>query len=78
MKEVFTKSFWQGVKKTFYVALEDAPAIFRHKHSGSDFAPAVESVLCLQLLTFPENRAELPVVIMQSISPLFQYEFLTV
>jgi len=23
MKEVLTKSFWQGVKKTFYEALED-------------------------------------------------------
>jgi hypothetical protein len=26
MKEVLTKSFWQGVKKTFYEAMEDAPA----------------------------------------------------
>jgi hypothetical protein len=25
MKEVFTKSFWQGVKKTFDQALEDPP-----------------------------------------------------
>jgi len=25
MKEVFTKSFWQDVKKTFHEALEDAP-----------------------------------------------------
>jgi len=25
MKEVFTKSFWQGVKKTFHKALEDPP-----------------------------------------------------
>jgi hypothetical protein len=25
MKEVFTKSFWQGVKKTFDEALEDPP-----------------------------------------------------
>jgi hypothetical protein len=25
MKEVLTKSFWQGVKKTFYQALEDPP-----------------------------------------------------
>jgi hypothetical protein len=25
MKEVLTKSFWQGVKKTFYEALEDPP-----------------------------------------------------
>jgi hypothetical protein len=25
MKEVFTKSFWQGVKKTFHDALEDPP-----------------------------------------------------
>jgi len=26
MKEVLTKSFWLGVKKTFYDALEDRPA----------------------------------------------------
>lgn len=26
MKEVLTKSFWQGVRKTFYEAMEDAPA----------------------------------------------------
>jgi len=25
MKEVFTKSFWQGVKKTYYEALEGPP-----------------------------------------------------
>jgi hypothetical protein len=25
MKEVFTKSFWEGVKKTFHEALEDPP-----------------------------------------------------
>ena len=25
MKEVFTKSFWQGVKKTYYEALESPP-----------------------------------------------------
>jgi hypothetical protein len=25
MKEVLTKSFWQGVKKNFYEALEDPP-----------------------------------------------------
>jgi hypothetical protein len=25
MKEVFTKTFWQGVKKTFHEALEDPP-----------------------------------------------------
>jgi len=25
MKEVFTKSFWQGVKRTFHEALEDPP-----------------------------------------------------
>jgi hypothetical protein len=26
MKEVLTKKFWQGVKKTFYEALEDSPS----------------------------------------------------
>lgn len=26
MKEVLTKSFWQGVKKTFYDAVEGPPA----------------------------------------------------
>jgi len=26
MKEVLTRSFWQGVKKTFYDALEGPPA----------------------------------------------------
>ena len=26
MKEVLTKSFWQGVKKTFYEAMESPPA----------------------------------------------------
>jgi hypothetical protein len=25
MKEVFTKSFWQGVKKTYHEALESQP-----------------------------------------------------
>jgi len=33
MKEVFTKSFWQGVKKTFEQALEDPPPA--HKALGS-------------------------------------------
>ncbi len=26
MKEVFTKSFWEGVKKTFHEALEGPPS----------------------------------------------------
>jgi len=26
VREVFTKSFWQGVKKTFYMALEGLPS----------------------------------------------------
>jgi hypothetical protein len=26
MKEILTKSFWQGVKKTFHEALEEPPA----------------------------------------------------
>jgi hypothetical protein len=26
MKEVLTKSFWQGVRKTFYEAMESEPA----------------------------------------------------
>jgi len=27
MKEVFTKSFWEGVKKTFHEALEGPPPV---------------------------------------------------
>jgi len=27
MKELFTKSFWQGVKKTYDEALEDHPTV---------------------------------------------------
>jgi len=37
MKEVLTKSFWQGVKKTFYEAMEPEPA----KEDASQ-APAAE------------------------------------
>jgi hypothetical protein len=39
MKEVFTKSFWEGVKKTFYDALEDPPTT---KDSNSQ-APAADN-----------------------------------
>jgi hypothetical protein len=35
MKEVFTKSFWQGVKKTYYEALEGPPP-----EDGTSHAPA--------------------------------------
>jgi hypothetical protein len=35
MKEVFTKSFWQGVKKTYYEALESPPP-----EDGASQAPA--------------------------------------
>jgi hypothetical protein len=35
MKEVFTKSFWQGVKKTYYEALEGPP-----REDGASQAPA--------------------------------------
>ena len=35
MREVFTKSFWQGVKKTYYEALESPPP-----EDGASQAPA--------------------------------------
>ena len=35
MKEVFTKSFWQSVKKTYYEALEGSPS-----KDGASQAPA--------------------------------------
>jgi hypothetical protein len=35
MKEVFTKSFWQGVKKTYHDALEGPPP-----EDGASQAPA--------------------------------------
>ena len=35
MKEVFTKSFWQGVRKTYYQALESQPP-----EDGASQAPA--------------------------------------
>jgi hypothetical protein len=35
MKEVFTKSFWQSVKKTYYEALEGSPSA-----DGASQAPA--------------------------------------
>jgi hypothetical protein len=35
MKEVFTKSFWQSVKKTYYEALESPPP-----EGGASQAPA--------------------------------------
>jgi hypothetical protein len=35
MKEVFTKSFWQGVKKTYYEALESP-----QPEDGASQAPA--------------------------------------
>jgi hypothetical protein len=39
MKEVFTKSFWQGVKKTYYEALEGPPP-----ESGTSQAPAQDNL----------------------------------
>ena len=38
MKEVLTKSFWQGVRKTFYEALESPPAADKPPQ-----APAVDA-----------------------------------
>jgi hypothetical protein len=39
MKEVLTKSFWQGVKKTFYEALENPPALEKPPTEDKSTAP---------------------------------------
>jgi len=39
MKEVLTKSFWQGVKSTFYSALEGPAAEDTASHAPADSEP---------------------------------------
>jgi hypothetical protein len=57
MKEVLTKSFWQGVKKTFYDALEgplpedtaaQAPAEANPNASSTSETPSAPSALSEQ------------------------------
>jgi hypothetical protein len=43
MKEVFTKSFWQGVKKTFDQALEDPPSADRAPMTPAEDDPSAPS-----------------------------------
>jgi hypothetical protein len=52
MKEVLTKSFWKGVKKTFYEAMEDAP-----RQKGDPSKTPVES----KPITPPVSEAPSPV-----------------
>ena len=40
MKEVLTKSFWQGVKKTFHDALEDPPPTENVSQTPADASPS--------------------------------------
>lgn len=35
MKEVLTKSFWQGVKKTFYEAMEPEPPKAKQENAAT-------------------------------------------
>jgi hypothetical protein len=57
MKEVFTKSFWQGVKKTFDQALEDPPppANALQAPAEADLSASSSSATLSQddLLSFP-------------------------
>jgi hypothetical protein len=43
MNEILTKSFWQGVKKTFYTALEGPPPEDRASHPPSECNPDASS-----------------------------------
>lgn len=41
MKEVFTKSFWEGVKKIFNQALEDPPPTDKALETPAESGPSV-------------------------------------
>jgi hypothetical protein len=60
MNELFTKSFWRDVKKTFYTALEGAPA--ETEQPVGTHQTAAESnptdAPTLELPTAPPNRSE--------------------
>jgi hypothetical protein len=43
MKEVFTKSFWQGVKKTFHEALEDSAQADNALETPTEAEPSASS-----------------------------------
>jgi hypothetical protein len=43
MKEVFTKSFWLGVKKTFHEALEDPPPADNASQTPAEGEPSASS-----------------------------------
>ena len=43
MKEVLTKSFWQGVKKTFYEAMEDQPPPENASHAPAEPSAAASN-----------------------------------
>jgi hypothetical protein len=43
MNEVLTKSFWQGVKKTFYTALEGPPREDHASHPPAECKPNASS-----------------------------------
>jgi vitamin B12 transporter len=45
---------------------------FPHKNSNWGFVPGVESVLCHPPLAFPEQRAELRIMVMQGVAPSIQ------
>lgn len=66
MKEVFTKSFWEGVKKTFEEAQQDSPPAKKMTETPPEGNPATRSaepppVKC-ELPEVPEQKlpAELP------------------
>jgi len=39
MKELLSKSFWQGVKRTFYTALEGSPAEDNASQASAESKP---------------------------------------
>jgi hypothetical protein len=66
------RKLYQPKSVSIGIPLSPIAPIFQHEHSGSDFVPAVESVLCLLPLTYPGNRAELRVPITQYVPPLIE------
>ncbi len=56
MKEVFTKSFWQGVKNTFHEALEDSPPTENALKTPAEGDPNASSTPATHPLPRPHRR----------------------
>jgi hypothetical protein len=60
MKEVFTKSFWQGVKKTFDQAREDLPPAENALQTPAEDGPSAPSSSATQSSSATPSSPSVP------------------